>query len=101
MWQFGEAVRGMRGPAGSRVKIRLERTPGKPFEVELGGDELGLLGEPLSLREDAAVLGDQGVAVPGEIGGGLAGARSRVQVRGEAAGGLAGDEIVAVPGEFG
>jgi hypothetical protein len=70
----------------------------EPFEVDLGGDDLGVLVEALRLGQHVAVLGDQGVAVPGEVGGGLAGAGRRVQVRRQAPRRLHRHELAAIAG---
>ncbi len=70
----------------------------EPLQVDLGAEHGGLVGEALGLGEQHAVLGDERVAVPGEVGGGLAGAGGRVEVGGEAAGRLAHDELAAVVG---
>ena len=47
----------------------------EPVEVDVGEDQLLVLGEPLRLGEQLAVLVDQRLAVPGQVGGRLARAR--------------------------
>ncbi len=68
------------------------------LEIDFRADQLRLILETLGLDQDVAVLGNQRVAVPGEVGGRFADARRRVGVCGEASRGLTGDQRAAVVG---
>ncbi len=61
---------------------------GEAGQVHFGHEELRLGGEALRLGEKVAVLVDQGVTVPGEVGGRLARTRGRVEVGRHASGRL-------------
>jgi hypothetical protein len=69
---------------------------GQASEVDVGKGELRRVGEAPGLGGQGAVLVDDRVAVPGEVGGRLAEARGAVEVGREAARRLVGDELVAV-----
>ena len=82
-------------PRCVRLRVVAEARHARAFlaqviEVEVGGDQAGLGGEADRFREPLAVLVDQRVAVPGEVGGGLAGTRGGVQAAGDAARGMRG-----------
>ncbi len=68
----------------------------EPVEVHVGLDQRPLAAEPLRLGEDVAVLRDQRVPVPGEIGGRLVRARAGVDVRGDGPGGVRRAELLAI-----
>jgi len=57
-------------------------------EVDVGDDQLLLLGEPLRLGQQVAVLVDQRLPVPGEIGRRLAHTGGGVQIAGDRPRGL-------------
>src|SRR5207244_10825069 len=65
-------------------------------EVDVGKGELRLGREAPRFGEQRAVLVDERVAVPGEVGGGFALARGAVEIRGEAARRLVRHELVAI-----
>ncbi len=54
-----------------------------PIEVDVGEDHLLLLGEPVGLGDEVAVLADQRLAVPGDVGRRLALAGGGVHVPGD------------------
>ena len=66
------------------------------LEVDVGGDEVRAVDEALRLGEQVAVLVDQRLAVPAEVGGRFAEPGRRVQVGREAARRLQADEPVPV-----
>src|SRR5947207_864550 len=68
----------------------------QPVEIDVGERELRGGGEALRFGKQGAVLVDDRVAVPGEIGGGLADARRAVQVGRQAARRLVGGQLVAI-----
>ena len=70
----------------------------QPLEIDFRADQLRLILEALRLGQDVAVLGDQRVAVPREIGGRFADAGRRVRVRREASRRLARDQRAPVVG---
>ena len=70
----------------------------QPLEIDFRAHHLRLILEALGLGDDIAVLGDQRVPVPREVGGRFADARRRVRVRREASRGLARDQRAAVVG---
>lgn len=67
-------------------------------EVQLRAHELRLAPEPLRFGQDVAVLGDQRMPVPGQVGGGFAVASGGIQVAAEAARGLTGYQLAPVAG---
>ncbi len=85
--QASPVVAGVVGEAGHPQAVG-----GKTSEVDVGHEELRLRGEALRLGEEVAVLVDQRVAVPCEVGGRLPGARRRIDVGGNAPGRLGGAE---------
>src|SRR5690606_2525808 len=64
-------------------------------EVEVRQYELLLRVEACRLGEQDVVLIDQRMPIPGQVRGGLAGARCRVEVRGGAAAGVGGAELAS------
>ena len=52
----------------------------------------------MGLGDPIAVFVDQGVAIPGEIGGRFAGPGSRIKVRGKASRRLIGNQLMAIAG---
>ena len=56
----------------------------QPLEVDVGGDHLLAIGKPLRLRQQIAVLIDQGVSVPGQVGGGFPRPGGGVEIGGDA-----------------
>ena len=70
----------------------------QPLEIDFRRDQLRLILEALRLGDDIAVLGDQRVPIPRQVGGRFADARGRICVRRQASRRLAGDERAAVVG---
>ena len=70
----------------------------QPVEVDVGHRATRSLGEALGLLEEVAALVDERLAVPGQVGGGLALPGRREQVRRAAAGAGAADQQPAVLG---
>ena len=68
----------------------------EPVEVDVGFDQRPVAAESLGLGEDVAVLRDQRVAVPREIGRRLVRARAGVDVRGDRPGGVRRAELLAI-----
>ena len=68
----------------------------EPVEVDVGLDQRPVAAESLRLGEDVAVLRDQRVAVPREIGGRLVRARAGVDVRGDGPGGMRRAQLLAI-----
>ncbi len=67
-------------------------------QVDVGDGAAVAVGEAVGLGEQDAVLVDQGLAVPGQVGGGLALAGGGVDVGGQAPAGLGADQQAAVLG---
>ena len=97
----GARVKAMRrnGPAWRRAlsskRAHLQPLLPQHAEVDIGGGHDGRLREAFGFRQQRAVLVDAGLAVPRQVGGGLASAGGGVEVGGEAAGGLGAAEQVA------
>ena len=70
-------------------------------EVDVGDRPARPLGEAVGLDEQLAVLVDERLAVPRQVGGRLPLARRGVEVRGEAAEGGAAAQLLAVVGTIG
>ena len=78
--------------------VRARAVREHPVEVDVGDQQLLVVGEALGLGDQVAVLVDHRLAVPGEVGRRLAAARGGVDVGGDAARRLAADERVAEVG---
>jgi hypothetical protein len=79
-------------------RVRAHPVLHEAVEVDVRGDHLRVAGEALRLGQQLAVLADDRVAVPGEVGGGLARAGGGVEVAGDALAGLRLAEFAAVLG---
>ena len=112
---LGEAATELRGLAGRDAEgeadvARADRDGGaeegavaatfgrEAVEVDLRDDEGQVEAEAFGLAEDDAVLGDEAVAAVDDVGARFAGAGGRVDVGGEAAGGLGLHQVAAVGG---
>ncbi len=69
-----------------------------PAEVDVGDEQLLVVGEALGLGQRVAVLVDHRLAVPGQVGGRLSQASRGVQVGGDRPRGLRAAQAVAVVG---
>ena len=65
--------------------VRRIRSCAQPLQVDVGGDDLLVGGEPLGLGQQFVVLVDQRVAVPGQVGRRFARPGGGVEIRGDAA----------------
>ena len=84
-------------PAHRRAEGVLPHAVGQqPVEVDIGKGELRGVGEAPRLGDQAAVLVDERMPVPCQVGGRFALAGGAVQVRRDAARRLVADELVAV-----
>ena len=95
------ADRACRDPVRTPVVVEAadpEPLLAQPVEVDVGHRAPCSLGEAFGLLEEVAALVDERLAVPGQIGGGLALTGRREQVRRAAAGAGAADEQPAVLG---
>ena len=80
------------------VAARAGAVGGDPLEVEVGEDQLLVVGEALALGQQVAVLVDQRLPVPGQVGGRLAEPGGRVHVAGDRPRRLRGAQRAAVVG---
>ena len=68
----------------------------QPFQVDVGVDQVRVVGKARRFGQQLPVLADQRLAVPGQVGGRFALARRRIQVRRQAARRLRGGQRMAV-----
>ncbi len=96
----GAELRHLAGMAAHRIAERrhVHALAREPLQIDVGEDHVRIVGEALRFGQQFAVLVDQRLAIPGEVGGRFALAGRAVQIGGQATGRLLRHQLMAVAG---